>query len=242
MHAIILSAGKGSRMYPLTASTPKCLIDIGNGTSVLQNQLNVLIDCGITSIYIVAGYLIEQVEDMITKYDSDADIQILHNPFYETSNNIISLWLGLLQVDGPSISINGDNIFKKSVISKLLKTPGDIVMTIDKKQRYDSDDMLAVIEGNRVVAVGKKIANAESVGIIKFTLKGYQEISKTLHSMLKDQSNHSLFYLSAMQEIMDSDFEVLPCEIEPGDWAEIDFHPDLEDLKTRIRENAELFE
>ena len=109
-------------MYPLTANTPKALIDIGKGKTILENQLDVLQACGISKVYIVAGYLIEQIKAKVTGYPlQEMEVEFIHNPFYETSNNIVSLWLALLVNKESCISINGDDIFKPIIIETLLK-------------------------------------------------------------------------------------------------------------------------
>lgn len=239
MIAILLSAGKGMRMYPLTANTPKCLIDIGKGKTILENQLDVLQQCGIKKVYIVAGYRIEQVQAKISGHPMNGmEVEVIHNPFYDTSNNIISLWLSSLIIDEPCISINGDDIFKSDIITKLLDAEGDIVMTIDRKESYDSDDMLVITEKENILSVGKdldvEIANGESVGIIKYSKLGLSIVRETLDFMLRDEANHQRFYLSALQKIMDRGFPITFCEVEPHEWAEIDFHPDVSDVRAKV--------
>jgi choline kinase len=239
MIAILLSAGKGSRMYPLTANTPKCLIDIGQGKTVLESQLDVLQSCGFKKVIIVAGYRIEQVQAKISGYrDNGMKVEVIHNPFYNTSNNIISLWLALLVINEPCISINGDDVFKPIVINSLLESRGEIVMTIDKKDSYDADDMLVITEKEKIISVGKDLeidrANGESVGIIKFETQGLNFIKETIDIMLRDEGNHQRFYLSVLQQIIDRGFPVTYCEVDQNDWAEIDFHPDVHDVRNRI--------
>lgn len=239
MRAIILSAGKGLRMFPLTANTPKCLIDIGKGKTVLENQLDVLRDCGIKDVVIVAGYCVDQVEAKISGYDtSGMKIKVIYNPFYETTNNIISLWLAQWCMDQECISINGDDIFKDVVIESLLKAEGEIVMTIDRKEQYDDDDMLVITNSNNIKDVGKdldpKLANGESVGIIKYSEQGAKILKETMEQMVRVQENHQKFYLSVLKEIMYKGYPVVGCEVDEHDWAEIDFHPDVSDVRAKI--------
>lgn len=239
MKAIILSAGQGSRMYPLTVNTPKCLIDIGQGKSVLESQLDALHECGILEVYVVAGYKIEQVEAKIGGYQNgDMQIRILHNPFYATTNNIVSLWVAHPWLEGECISINGDDIFKPIVIGSLLEARGDIVMTIDRKDEYDSDDMLVITEGGFIRDVGKdldhNLANGESVGIIKYSSRGVEMLKDTLDLMLREAPNHQKFYLKALQTIMCKGYPVVACEVNEHDWAEIDFHPDVSDVRAKV--------
>lgn len=239
MIAILISAGKGSRMYPLTANTPKCLIDIGKGKTVLESQLDVLQECGITKVFIVAGYLIEQVRAKIHGHNfGGIEIEVVHNPFFETSNNIVSLWLASLLIDSDCISINGDDVFRPEVINSLLSTKGDVVMTTSVKKNYDSDDMLVIEENKRVISVGKDLdpqkATAESVGIIKYTPRGLNILRDTIDDLLRSSNNHQKFYLHALQKIMDKGITVNSCIVDADSWAEIDFHPDIQDVRKKI--------
>ena len=158
----------------LTANKPKCLIEVDGSITVLESQLRVLESCGCRkSSSIVAGYFIDQVESTVDSLDLNIELNIIHNPFYNTSNNIISLWLATNLIKGPCISINGDNIFKPEVINSLLDANGEIVMTTDIKDEYDSDDMLVRVEDGLVKEVGKDLnietSNGESLGIIKYS-------------------------------------------------------------------------
>lgn len=239
MKAIIMSAGKGSRMFPLTANTPKCLIDIGEGKTVLESQLDVLKECGIDEVFVVAGYCIQQVQAKVNNYPMEnMHIRVVQNPFYNSSNNIISLWMVTNWIKEECISINGDDLFKKSVIDSLISTDGDVVMVIDRKEHYDSDDMLVITDGNMVKSVGKDLdrtqANGESVGIIKYSKRGLNLINETLDLLLQDEKNHQIFYLVALQEIMNKGFPVVGCEVGPNDWAEIDFHLDVTEVRAKV--------
>ncbi|MDA7441054.1 phosphocholine cytidylyltransferase family protein [Candidatus Pseudothioglobus singularis] len=239
MIAILISAGKGSRMYPLTANTPKCLIDIGKGKTVLESQLDVLQECGITKVFVVAGYLIEQVRAKINGYKFvGMEVEVVHNPFFDTSNNIVSLWLASLLIDSECISINGDDVFKSEVINALLGTDGDVVMTTSVKKNYDSDDMLVIQENKRVISVGKDLdpqkATAESVGIIKYSSRGLNILRDTIDNLLRSSDNHQKFYLHALQNIMDKGITVNSCNVDSDAWAEIDFHPDIQDVRNKI--------
>jgi choline kinase len=247
MIAVLLSAGKGERMYPLTKDRPKCLLDIGDGGTILNSQLNTLIATGFKKILIVAGYKIEQVQKAVSEYSSPKAVEIivLQNPFYRTSNNIVSLWLVSQNYEGPLISINGDNVFKNSIIEKLLETPGDIVMTINRKNEYDFDDMLIETRGNEVIQVGKTInrddANGESVGIIKYSKQGFKTVATFLENLMMSEENHQSFYLKALHEMMQSGFKFNYCLVSENDWYEVDFHPDVELLRTVIGRSRQDF-
>ncbi len=239
MRAIIIAAGKGTRLYPLTKNTPKSLLEIGNGITMLESQLHSLKENGIKDITIIVGYKAEQIEAKIKKYSNGFNINTVYNPFYETSNNLISVWMSRYFMQEDFITINGDDIFKPVVIENLLKSESNITMVTDEKPEYDDDDMKIIHKNGLVEQVSKKIpageANGESVGIIKFTGKGRQIYIDTLEEMVRDEENMNAFYLKAIQQIINKGYPVNYSMCKPDDWGELDFHPDLVLIKQYLR-------
>lgn len=239
MRAIIIAAGKGTRLFPLTKNTPKSLIEIGNGITMLESQLHSLKENNIKDVTIIVGYRAEQIEAKIKKYANDFNINTVFNPFYDTSNNLISVWMARHFMQEDFITINGDDIFKPTVIENLLKSESNITMVADEKKSYDDDDMKIVHKDGLVLQVSKKIpaeeANGESVGIIKFTGKGRQIYIDTLDEMVRDEENMNAFYLKAIQQIINKGYPVNFSMCKPDDWGELDFHPDLVLIKQYLR-------
>lgn len=240
MKAIIIAAGKGTRLYPLTKNTPKSLVEIGDGLTLLESQLYSLKEAGIKDIVLIIGYLGSQIEAKIEEYKSDFNFSIVYNPFYETSNNLVSVWLAKQHMTDEFITINGDDIFNPSVITELLKSKANITMVIDRKDNYDDDDMKVVTNGNLIQAVSKDIplseANAESVGIIKFSGYGPAIYVKTLESMVRKEKNMNVFYLKAIQKIINDGHSVEYSECQVEDWGEMDFHPDLMFIREYVKQ------
>lgn len=100
-NAIILAAGKGTRLLPITRQIPKCLIDI-NGRCILDRALHNLSESGITNVTIVVGYLQDKIKDMFGKRYLGMDIKYSINYEYETTNSMFSLLVGLLHNDAYS--------------------------------------------------------------------------------------------------------------------------------------------
>jgi choline kinase len=163
MRVIILAAGKGERLMPLTNNTPKSLLELANGRSVLESQLLSIHEAGIREVAIVTGYLTEQIEAKINKYSNEYGIkfQIIFNPFYDISNNLISLWHAKHYMEEDFIIINGDDIFKDSVIKGLInqEISQQLCMVIDRKNSYDQDDMKLIIEKDNILKIGKRRIN-----------------------------------------------------------------------------------
>ncbi|MBL7206655.1 MAG: phosphocholine cytidylyltransferase family protein [Candidatus Aenigmarchaeota archaeon] len=241
MKIIILSAGRGIRMGDFTINTPKCLMDLGNGMTVVESQLeNIKLNPEISEIVLVLGYLAEQVESKILKYMKELNIKVIFNPFFDVSNNFISLWMARHEMTEDFIILNGDNIFHEEVLKKLINISKDgIHLTIDKKESYEHGDMKVLLNDGIVTKVSKEIdigdAHGESVGIIK--VQGKVVVDKfrnTVEMMARDFKYHNLFYLEIFNRLADEGYPVNHIEIHPDDWGEIDFHGDLNSVKDNL--------
>lgn len=241
MKAILISAGKGERLYPLTKNTPKSLLEIGNGLTLLETQLHSLLENNIKDIVIIVGYKADQIEAKLKDYQKKLNITTVYNPFYDISNNLLSVWMARYYMQDEFISINGDDIFTPEVVEKLLKSNYDITMVIDEKKEYDDDDMKVIHKDGLILEVNKKInpqkANGESIGMIKFSNKGPSIYTSVLDEMVRIPENRNVFYLKAIQEIIDKGFKVNYSLCKETDWSELDFHPDLKLIRTYLKRN-----
>ena len=245
MKVIILVAGKGERLMPLTKNTPKSLLELGNGETILERQLQSIKKCNINEVVLVVGYKAEQIEAKI-KDISDMNIQAVYNPFFDVSNNLVSAWMAKEYMKEDFIILNGDVIFKHSVMEDLLKVDSEISMVLDRKNFYSDEDMKAVTENDQVLEVSKKIpadkSNAESIGMIKFQGKGKDKFVATLDALVRDKDNLNKFYLYAMQEVMNEGFLVRHSECSEQDWSEVDFHPDLKTVRNNLSRFTQIIE
>ena len=103
--AIIMAAGIGKRMQPVTLETPKPLVKV-NGVRMIDTVIRGLHENGITEIYVVAGHLIDQFRDLEREYGG---LELVENPYYATSNNISSLYVVRDRI-GESMILDGDQI------------------------------------------------------------------------------------------------------------------------------------
>jgi L-glutamine-phosphate cytidylyltransferase len=239
LRAILISAGKGTRLMPLTRNTPKCLLQIGNGSTIIEAQLDTLKNVGITKVSIITGYLTEQVEAKI-KNAEGIEIDIIYNPFYEEYNNLYSLWMAKYRMDEEIITINGDDLFNEELLTLLMKKDEDIIMTISRKDEYDDDDMKVIVYDNHVKRIGKDIpdkeANGESVGIIKYSKRGTNILKNKLEQMVKSQKYKESFYLEALQNLIEENIYINYQEVMLNMWQEMDFHADYELINKMIND------
>jgi len=241
---IILSAGRSTRMYPLTKNTPKALLKLPNKT-LLETQLEVFSKFSIIAeIIIVVGYLAEKIENKLnneySKFKKRFKIKTIFNPFYDLADNLISLWLARYEMNDDLIIFNGDNYITDFVAEKLLNAESQICMVIDRKEHYGEDDMKVVTEADRVVKIGKHlnpdIANGESIGMVKFTGQAPHKLVEVLDKIVRSKKALKFYWLEAIQRLIDEKNEVNYVEVPPESWAEIDIHDDYEHLQEFIKQ------
>jgi len=169
--AIILAAGQCKRLRPHTDNTPKCLLDI-SGKNLLGRQIEMLTKNGINDIYIVVGYLQEQIRDYVLKEYPDVNINYIMNEEYDTTNNGYSLQLALEQTDNtPFLLLNADVVCHSDIIAELLNDKHKNCMAIQRKPEVIVEDMKVQVEDKLITTVSKELLEAigEFTGIAKIT-------------------------------------------------------------------------
>ena len=247
MQIVILAAGRGERLRPLTNYTPKSLLQVANGLTLLESQLLSIQQVPeISETLLVVGYLAEQIEAKVQCYVRDGmSIRTIYNPFYDVSNNLFSLWFAMPYCGDEFVVVNGDDVFNPVVLSGLVASQSEreIVMVIDRKNKHDHEDMKVYTEGERAFEVSKKMsldrANAESIGMIMFRGRGSHKLKAVLDQIVRQDRGKQVFWLAAVQQIIDEGLPVYIHECSPEDWAEIDFRPDLDTVQRKIRSDAD---
>lgn len=155
MKAIILASGVGKRLRPLTERNPKSLLRVG-GRTIIDYQLEALAKHGICDIVITTGHLGKKLEEYVRNTDV-ASVQFVHNPEYESTNYIYSLWLTKGLVDDDIILLHGDLIFDSVLIQKLLDAQGNRVL-VNRYVLSPEKDFKALIKRGRVSRIGVNLS------------------------------------------------------------------------------------
>jgi len=230
MKAIILSAGQGTRLLPMTATIPKCLLDI-QGKTIIEWQIDELHKCGVDQITVVTGYGADKVEDLLQRRYGPQRVQTHYSPDYATTDNLVSCWKVREQMTDDFILLNGDTLFEAAVVKSLLKSPASpVTVTVNHKDNYDADDMKVSMEGSRLTKVGKDIPSGnihgESIGMILFRDTGPAIFKSRLENAMADSKSIRRWYLSVIDEIA-QEITVLTCSIKGLAWCEVDYPADL---------------
>jgi choline kinase len=228
--AIILAAGQGSRLGPITADQPKCLIPFV-GKTLLDWQLDALAAAGVAEIVVATGFRTEKVEAQLA-LRTDVRARAVFNPFYHVADNLGTCWMMRGEMTEDFIIINGDTIVSAEIVKRLLAgATQPITVTIDEKDDYDSDDMKVQREGDRLVAIGKTLTpgqtDAESIGMLAFQDEGPQLFSDQIDAMMRTAAGTKNWYLKAIDALAPTG-KVGTVSIKGLEWQEVDFPPDLE--------------
>ena len=240
MKIIILAAGKGERLYPLTKNTPKPLIDLGNGETLLERQLYYLSNSNvIDEVIIVIGYLYDQIESKLNNFNTKLKIKTIFNPFYEMTNNLITLWLSKYEMNQDFLITNGDNLYTSDVVRDLVeKTNDGIYVTICYRDDLGEDDMKVILDDNgKILRVSKEIekSNIESIGLAKIKGEKYRKIyQEILEELARNKNYINKFWLETFNILGDRGVEIQSFKIDKDKWREVDFHFDIKDLKQLI--------
>ena len=143
--AIILSAGKGSRLYPHTEDRPKCLLEL-SGKTLLEWQLDALYDSGIRDMIVVTGFHHDLVEQVIAARGAGrGTVTLLFNPFYQVADNLASVWMARAHFDRDTLLLNGDTLVSTDLVRTVLAGgTSPISVTTDSNSRVSSSSHRAM--------------------------------------------------------------------------------------------------
>jgi len=247
---IILAAGKGKRLYPLTKKVPKALIEI-SGIPILLRQIDIVKKVGISDIHVVTGYLNTKIDDLVEQHK----ISTTFNEKFENTNMVFSLFkaINFFQNSKEDIIISyGDIIYEKKILLKLLSANSSFSTIIDLNwfnlwsERMDTplDDAesLMLDQNDNILEIGNKTSKLENIqgqfiGLIKIKndkIKYFIDYYKDLNCNIK---KNNLFMTDFLQLLINSGNIVKAVKINGG-WLEIDTLKDLKVYEEMIKLNT----
>jgi choline kinase len=230
MKAVILSAGQGKRLLPLTADAPKCILPI-MGQTLIEWQIDELAKCGIDQVTVVLGYRADKVERILRSRYGAHRVRTVYNAAYAVSDNLVSCWTVQDEMNEDFVLLNGDTLFEAAVLKRLLETDEHpVTVVVSQKSEYDADDMKVELDGSRLVKIGKDLipdqVDGESIGMILFRGQGPVLFRDTLEKALRDPSSQMKWYLSVI-DAMARRMPVWTCLVDGLYWCEVDYRADL---------------
>ena len=225
--AILLCAGVGSRLTPLTDDRPKCLVPIGD-TTMLALSLAALEASGVVGrVVIVTGYRAEMVRDAAKS--ARMPVTFAHADRYESTQNVVSLATGLRErrPREPWMKLDGDLIVDPAIIAALAG-PGARV-AVDTSVRVGAEEMKVLVDRGRITCFGKGLAPkrcaGESIGVEAFAGMAADRVAAAIHSAV-ERGRCDVYYEDVYNDVL-SDVAFAPLAVDSTSWIEVDDHDDL---------------
>lgn len=227
MKALILAAGLGTRLAPITDSIPKSLVQV-NGKPIIFKQIESLMENGISDITVVAGYRADVLIGALGERFGSR-VRTVRNNAYAETNNMYSAWLAKDALAGSGfLMMNADVFFDPSVIRSLVDFRAENAIVVDVG-RYIEESMKVTQRGGRIAAISKSIPQSEALGcsidVYKFSPPAGQEFFSECEQYIKERNEVKKWSEVALNGILPRvAFEACPLR---GRWLEIDNHEDL---------------
>ncbi len=227
--AIILAAGRGSRLGPATDGTPKCMLEVG-GSTLLDHHTRVLRDLGINRICVVTGHESNQV-----RVSLDAMCDCLVNASFAETNSLYSLWLTRGCLSGGFMLMNCDVLAHPEVYRRVAEAQG-CALAYDSSSGVDPEHMKLQIVDGRLVTMSKTldrdIVCGENVGILKFDAQGAQHLYREAHRLITTGVRNT--WAPAAVDGIARQISVSCIDIADLPWVEIDFAEDYAEAQRRV--------
>lgn len=252
MIGVILSAGMGTRLMPLTKDIPKTLLKI-NEVTLLERMIKNCIDAGISKFIVVVGYNKEKVIDLCPEIAEKYDIEIetIPNEKYDVTNTSVSTYLASRFIEENDLDdfvlINGDNVVDPEIISKIANSK-NTGMIIDNFKELDEESFKLIIDdesfnedktiaNGKINSIGKQLdipsSTGEFIGVSKVIAEDVPVFNRILEELIQeDPQNYYDYAYRDLSEIKTIDF-VLTNGLK---WTEIDDHKDWENAQKLVNE------
>jgi choline kinase len=226
--AIVLSAGQGSRLLPVTATRPKCLIEVG-GQTLLERQVTALAAAGIKRALVVTGYRHEQVDEAL-RIPQPLAVETRFNPFWAVASSIGSVWMARDRLQAPFCLVNGDTLFDPEILAAALASPGaGLGLVVEAIDAATYDDMLVRVENGAVRAVAKNLpetdATHRSLGLV-LAADGFAAYAQALDVLIAERNGAGAYHHDVVHRLA-QDRSVAAIERAEGFWQEVDRPEDI---------------
>ncbi|NOY60472.1 MAG: phosphocholine cytidylyltransferase family protein [Calditrichaeota bacterium] len=227
--AVLLAAGMGNRLYPLTQNAPKCLT-IVNGMSILERLVSSLNQHGFKRLVVVTGYLEKQIRDFLGNWMGGIKIEYVFSRRYETTNNIYSLWMARKRIHEPFLLVESDLIFQGSLLDDMCY-PDRIAVA--RMQPWMNGSTVTINQSKQVKTFQSGTADLsneiryKTVNIYSFSRSSWFAIAKRLDQYISAGRVHDYYETVLADLVADGGLSLQRVSFDSKPWYEIDTLKDL---------------
>lgn len=214
--AIIMAAGMGNRMHPITLETPKPLVKV-NGVRMIDTVISALKENGIGEIYVVVGYLKEQFISLEKEYP---EVTIIENPYYDQCNNISSLYVAREHI-GEAVILDGDQIiYNPHVLSVEFERSGYNAVWTD----FPTEEWLMTVENGIVTGCSRTGGDSgwQLYSISRWTKEDGEKLKRHLEIEFEEKKNRQIFWDDVVMFCYPEQYELRIFPMKKGDVTEVD--------------------
>lgn len=231
MTYIILSAGKGAKLQPLTLNHPKSLYKLDGNTTILQSLVRMIRKFdAIAEIVVVVGYMYKQIQKEL----EDDNVKFVHNPFYSTTSSMGSLWFAkdYLQRENVTI-INGDIVASNKLMQDIVCQHTDYPYVLLDSTHKDMNKYNVQVQDKLVCVMSKNLTDymGNYASVTKLDAVSSRFLFEQLNFMVNEEMYNLFFEDALVQMIFQNNFELYYKDIKDYKWTEVDCVDDL--LKAR---------
>ncbi|MDQ3707797.1 MAG: phosphocholine cytidylyltransferase family protein [Actinomycetota bacterium] len=234
MIGVVLAAGGGMRLRPLTDDLPKTLLPVDGDRSILELALRNLHAVGISEVVIVTGHAADAIERRVPELEKTYHVSLrtILNDHYHDWNNAYSLWLARHALADGGLLVNGDTVHPAAVERRLLEARGaaPIVLALDDQKSLAEEEMKVQLDGDdRLLRINKALdpraVHGEYIGVTLIEPAAVPRLAEALQATYERDT--SLYYEDGYQQYADWGETVRTAAIGTVDWVEVDNHDDL---------------
>jgi choline kinase len=230
---MVLAAGAGRRLQPLTDALPKTLLPVDGDRSILELTLDNFRRVGLVDVVIVTGFAADRIADLVPDLERrhGLRVELVFNDRAEEWNNAYSLWLARAHFERGVLLANGDTVHPVSVEEALLSARGpDVLLAVDAVKSLADEEMKVLLADDGTVrrinkAVDPAQADGEYIGVTLVEPAAAAALSAALETTWRRDPH--LYYEDGFQELIDSGGRVDVTPIGEVAWVEVDNHDDL---------------
>jgi choline kinase len=223
MKAILLAAGKGTRISRMIEEVPKSTLPI-NGIPLIRHTVSMLLEYGM-EICVCVGYK----SDIIIKALEGLNVTYYNNPLFDVTNSIVSLWFAKQEFDDDMLILNGDVYFSEEILKKILKDKHEVVMAMDTGRVEVGDYFFKTVNGC-IKKYGKDLPRSERsceyVGIAKIKKEFNETFCNQMDNLINTQQ-HGRWWEEVLYT-MSSNKNIYTIDVKGCFWSEIDYFDDYE--------------